>query len=744
MLDRVGSGMRMPVVSRWGIEPQVDEPAHGFFLRLAALNGQVSIRPFAMALDINGRNIKPQEMLNFCEELPIRGLDILRNSTPHLGESVAYVRGERLRNGRDWSIRHRRYCPRCIKESSHHRFWFDLVVSRHCPLHRVELRTDKDGMVWAWGRSEPAPEVEEESIGRTSASFSRYLGGRLRVCDPVKVHYLDRVELDDAIYLCTVVGNVLLYGWRSALPKRVRLEAHQSAAERGFEFLANGGSIEALCEQYLCSTPYLVAGRFTCTDTPKVLGWIHWAKRNKIHERGIAPLRNCIDRLVIEYGACRRLRRKFPASSIERETAAAAARLGLTRAEVVKVASWSPDNEPRSADSQPLDLSVDSIADKARLLCAPKEAAGILGVTTKQLTLLRKSGLINSVFAGTSPSRCWYERQALEEIVARAFSMHTNAQNLCGGLTLDQYRAKAFCSYPETVRLVLEGKATVSGLSGEGCGLSKLRLVSPPAARKSGRTARFIARRKLAPAGYLTLAKAATFISVRPQVVANLARIGALKHRLTSGRISLVTQASVEAFADRYVPVKAVSVQLGCVTATAVRKLRNAGVPIRFDVKRAGACFVERSDVEAVLGMPLQLGDAGAFFEGLKRAILRSDFAHHLEWVPGTSRAILAASSGKARLTVDVDAVSRTVRLALPLAGARRERLLRDRMRSLEEAWPEATIQTSTNDESSFGEVRTLPSSIAVDHNMFSWLEARALVVRTILADRTFPESTCG
>ena len=164
-----------------------------------------------------------------------------------------------------------------------------------------------------------------------------------------------------------------------------------------------------------------------------------------------------MDRLVVEYGACRRLRRKFPAPSIDCETAAAAGVLGLTRAEVLKVASWSPGNEHPWV-TQPPDVSVDSVAQKARLLCAPKEAAGIWGITTKQLTLLRKSGLINSVFAQTSTSRCWYERQALEGIVARAFSMHTNGQSFCEGLTLDQFRVKALCSYPETVNWCLKAK----------------------------------------------------------------------------------------------------------------------------------------------------------------------------------------------------------------------------------------------------------------------------------------------
>jgi hypothetical protein len=145
---------------------------------------------------------------------------------------------------------------------------------------------------------------------------------------------------------------------------------------------------------------------------------------------------------------------------------------------------------------------------------------------------------------------------------------------------------KALCSYPETVKLVLEGKATVSGLSGEGRGLSKVRLVPPPPARKSGRTARFIARRKLAPPGYLTLAKAASFMSVPPHVVAKLGRIGALEHRPTNGRISSVTEASVERFTSQYVPLKAVAVQLGCVAATALKKLRNMGSANR-DRRRA-------------------------------------------------------------------------------------------------------------------------------------------------------------
>jgi hypothetical protein len=736
MLDRVGSGMRVPAVSRWGIEPLVDEPAHGFFLRLAALNGQISIRPFAMALGLNGRNIKPQEMLSFCEELPIQGLDILRNSTPHLAETVVFVRGERLRFRRDWSITHRRYCPRCIGESSHHRFWFDLVVSRYCPLHDVELRSDKNGMIWAWGRSEPSQEINEKLIANSAGAFSRYLGGRLGVGERFHVLQLDRLELDDAIYLCIVIGNVLLYGWRKALPKRGWLEAKQTAVERGFEFLANGLSIEDLCEQYLRSTPYLVSGKFTCTNTPKVLGWLHSAKMNKIHGQGIAPLRDCIDRLVVEYGACRRLRRKFPPSQVERNTAAAAARLGLSRAELLKIASWNPDKEPRSAVAVSHDVSVNAITRKAKLLCSPKEAASILGVTPKQLALLCKSGLVNAVFGVSSRSRSLYERRILERIVSRSLSRHTGIPNICEGLTLDQFRAKALCSYPTAVKLVLDGKVGVSGLSEAGCGLSKLRLVPPPPAWKSGRTARFIVRRKLAPPGYLTLAKAASLMSVPPHVIAKLARIGALEHIVTNKRISSVAQTSVEAFASHHVTAKAVAVQLGCATAKAARKLRDMGVPIHFDRKQAGACFLKRRDVEAVIGGPLQQGNAGIFFDGLQRAILRSEFAHHLEWVPGYSYAFLTGMGGKVRLSIELGPDNDTVRLVLPFKGVRSQRVLRGSVEELVGAWPQAHVTTLQDGDAALAEEHRLPQMAGFDPSVFSWIESRVLSIRAVIGRR--------
>ncbi|MBZ9797754.1 TniQ family protein [Mesorhizobium sp. ES1-4] len=731
MLDRVGSGIRVPAVSRWGIEPLVDEPAHGFFLRLAALNGQLSIRPFAMALGLNGRNIKPQEMLSFCEELPILGLDMLRNSTPHLTETVVFMRGQRLRFRRDWSITHRRYCPECIKESSHHRFWFDLVVSRYCPVHGSELRTDKNGMIWAWGRSGPSLEDSEKLIASSAGAFSRYLGGRVGVCEPSNVLKVDSLELDDAIYLCIVIGNILLHGWRNALPKCGWLEAKQNAVERGFEFLAAGGSIEDLCEHYLRSTPYLVSGRFTCTDTPKVLGWLYSAKTNKIHEQGIASVRNCIDRLVVEYGACRRLRRKFPPSQIEHDTAAAAAQLGLTRAEVLKIASWDPDKKPSSTDLIPHDVSVDAVARKARLLCAPKEAASILGVTPKQLGLLYKSGVVNSVFAATPSSRSWYEREVLEKVVSRALSRHTGTPDLGGGLTLDQFRAKALCSYPDAVKLVLDDKVTVSELSQEGCGLAKLRLVPPPAARMGGRTARFIVRRKLAPPGYLTMAKAASLMSVSPHVVAKLAGIGALEHRVTNKRISSVTQTSVEAFARHHVTAQAVALQLGYATATAVRNLRDLGVPIQFDVRKVGACFVKRRDVEAAIGEPLQQGSV--FFQGLQRAILRSEFAHHLEWIPGNSHAFLAGMGGKVRLIVELWPDNDTVRLVLPFKGARRQRVLGSRITELVGVWSHARVTTLQDGDAALAEEYRLPHTAGFDSSVFAWMESRVLLIRTVL-----------
>ena len=125
----------------------------------------------------------------------------------------------------------------------------------------TELRTDKRGMVWAWGRSDPVPAVGGEGDAR-SVGFSRYLVAG-SVSNPVHVPQLDQLELDDAIYLCIVIGNMMFYGWRKSQPQSEWLDAKQKAAERGYEFLADGGSIEDPCERYLRSTPYLVSGRFT-------------------------------------------------------------------------------------------------------------------------------------------------------------------------------------------------------------------------------------------------------------------------------------------------------------------------------------------------------------------------------------------------------------------------------------------------------------------------------------------------
>ncbi|WP_457940826.1 TniQ family protein [Mesorhizobium sp. 10J20-29] len=246
MLDRRSDASvpSIPPIPRWGLIPFKDEPAHGFFLRLAALNGQESIRPFAMTLGVNGRNIKPQEMLQLCENLPIEGLDRLRDCTPILNDAFVSVRGEHLRVSRDWSVRNRRYCPDCISECSYHRYWFDLTILRTCPFHGTVLHTEIGGFTWAWGKS---PSQTFRTVGNNKGDvcsptpFSAYVYGRLNGLARLQLPELDDLSLSKAIGLLILLGRISIYGWQKTLPRDDWLASRQRAAEAGYLYLAEGG-----------------------------------------------------------------------------------------------------------------------------------------------------------------------------------------------------------------------------------------------------------------------------------------------------------------------------------------------------------------------------------------------------------------------------------------------------------------------------------------------------------------------
>ncbi|WP_292641260.1 TniQ family protein [Mesorhizobium sp.] len=467
MLDKLSWSPSTPVVPipRWGLEPFVDEPAHGFFLRLAALNGQQAIPAYAMSLGLNGRNIDPQQMLHFCEQLPIPGTERLRAATPSIAKRSVYIRGEHLRLGRDWSIRHRRYCLACVNEKSFHRFWFDLPIVRVCPIHQIELASERRSMKWAWHHPLQASDmaVYKTDAALTKADpglrFSSYILGRLGVLQPSPISLLDSLRLSEAVYLCSIIGKMLIHGWKPVESSKHESSQDQQFMEAGYTFLDESGSLAELLERHIRESPNCVDGVFGCKDIQKNLGWLYDALYIKQYRRGLDFLMKETNRVLERFGACRRLRRKFPIAADERRAREIAAALGLRIDEVIQLAKWNP----RLPESRLEEFEVETIKRRASRMISAEAATDVLGVSAKRFASMRSHGIFAPVIEAAAGKSSQYDRNEIEGIVLAIRSRVPASTKPDGLVDLDNYRAKAFCSYLKAVTDVLAGTVEVRG-----------------------------------------------------------------------------------------------------------------------------------------------------------------------------------------------------------------------------------------------------------------------------------------
>ena len=226
--------------SRWDIDPASDEPAHGFFMRLAELEGSVSMRTFANWNDLEVNRVATNELMETLERhpMPLEWFEPLRLNTP-LRDGDGYV----LR-GHSLPYHHirfapRRWCPGCIHEAHHHRGWWEVESIRHCPIHCVELETrDEGGMLvpWTWLSFEYSR--DGFYLGRElprhddGAPFARYLLGRFGWLEPTSAPLLDAISIPDVIDYCEFVGRFL-----ENPPSRKHPSVGTHSADVGFEAL---------------------------------------------------------------------------------------------------------------------------------------------------------------------------------------------------------------------------------------------------------------------------------------------------------------------------------------------------------------------------------------------------------------------------------------------------------------------------------------------------------------------------
>ncbi|WP_165504603.1 TniQ family protein [Rhizobium leguminosarum] len=213
MLDRLTSPF-----STWAVEPAEGEPAHGYVNRLVDGEGHNSLRVYGNWIELNGRNIVPEAMLETVCSLPIseERRNRLRHATA-IERDGSFVLARQRFSPRDLSFAARRWCPACLAESAHHRTWWDIVALRRCPYHDTKIMDrDPDGMPvkWWWPRfdvtkrgHELAGERKPKVLRR--GTFAAYLIMRMGFEDRWEAPLLDCLDATVAIDVCHLVGRLI-------------------------------------------------------------------------------------------------------------------------------------------------------------------------------------------------------------------------------------------------------------------------------------------------------------------------------------------------------------------------------------------------------------------------------------------------------------------------------------------------------------------------------------------------------
>jgi len=195
------------------------EPAHGLLARAVDLNVPGALRTYRRLFGSKDghlvTNIPPREVALFCSADP----DRVATSSPRFEGQFVSLLGELLR-GRDYSVRHRRWCPDCLLEAGWHRAWWDVGFVTSCPRHGcslVDLCPCGRNITWAnqpgllfctCGRELATAPSARLSDGE--CAFDRYVVGRMTGEGVLRDAWLDPLPLHEAADLVRQLGGFVL------------------------------------------------------------------------------------------------------------------------------------------------------------------------------------------------------------------------------------------------------------------------------------------------------------------------------------------------------------------------------------------------------------------------------------------------------------------------------------------------------------------------------------------------------
>jgi len=243
--------------------PMPDEPAHGIFHRLAEASG-LSLWTLRRRTGLSLTDLQHGRKLDELASLLESSTELIaRNSFGNCDETTITVRGEKIGYQGDYSIKKRKVCPECLRQSAHHRFMWDLSFITSCPLHGLKLvdrcpcdaseLTWKDLHLYRGGCCETGDIrcIAGEPAPASVKAMDAYFAGRLGLVKQTSIIALDELSLKDGVELLDRVGALKIAGYARTWTNSEKLNlAPQEVRAIGFQILSAGRFRDVLDEVY--------------------------------------------------------------------------------------------------------------------------------------------------------------------------------------------------------------------------------------------------------------------------------------------------------------------------------------------------------------------------------------------------------------------------------------------------------------------------------------------------------------
>ncbi|WP_457940825.1 hypothetical protein [Mesorhizobium sp. 10J20-29] len=402
--------------------------------------------------------------------------------------------------------------------------------------------------------------------------------------------------------------------------------------------------------------------------------------------------------------------------------------LDMYATEVQALAHWNDQDSDHAANSSlnPHDVSLETIKRRAGRMMDSRATADALGISAGRLARLKSCGVLVPIVRGHGGLLSKYDRVAVEGIITLAKPV--SRQTYTGsGLTIDEFRFKANCSFAQVVSDIIAGRLNVVDSSPLGRGLGAV-LISPeslPPRRKAAY--HFVPRKKRSDLISVTLIQAATSLGTTRDMVKKLIDAGVLKHAQEGGTAA-IDRESVSHFRLHYAPAHMYSAALGCKRREAAKLLKARGVGVPRELVGCVTLFVRRVDAERALGLA-----QGTFQDRPEAQELHNDLEIYLErfaqgytlrWHPDSTTMVLSDSTR--RLNLLIEPGERRLRIVVPLNSAR----VRAHQSAINHGWPQAVPQVLPLHGLSVTESHPYDGNDPA--KAFNWLLQRAAVLREI------------